>query len=123
MEVRAKNTLVGSASGRKGLSGSANVNEILKGDPGPQGPAGPAGKDGYTPVKGVDYFDGAPGPQGAEGPAGKDGDPGVDGKSAYKYAQEAGYTGTEEEFSAMLANGGSGGSGSSIQLIVWEEDD
>ena len=62
MEVRAKNTLVGSASGSKGLSGSANVNEILKGDP---------------------------------------------GKSAYEYAKEAGYTGTEEEFATKLATGGS----------------
>ena len=26
------------------------------GPPGPKGPAGAAGKDGYTPVKGVDYF-------------------------------------------------------------------
>lgn len=38
------------------------------------------GKNGYTPLKGVDYFDGK------------------DGKSAYAYAKEAGYTGTEEEF-------------------------
>lgn len=28
---------------------------------------GPAGKDGYTPVKGVDYFDGEPGKDGADG--------------------------------------------------------
>ena len=107
MEIRAKNTLVG----------STNVNEFFKGDPGPQGPAGPAGKDGYTPVKGVDYFDGAPGPQGPEGPAGKDGVPGVDGKSAYTYAQEAGYAGTEEEFSNMLANSGSGSSQAIIDVI------
>lgn len=37
------------------------------------GPAGPAGKDGYTPVKGVDYFDGQPGKDGADGQPGKDG--------------------------------------------------
>lgn len=30
--------------------------------------------------------------------------PGADGKSAYQYAREAGYTGTEEEFGQMLAN-------------------
>ena len=36
-----------------------------------QGPAGPAGADGYTPVKGKDYFDG------------KDGQPGKDGKDGY----------------------------------------
>lgn len=38
------------------------------------------GKDGYTPVKGVDYFDGK------------------NGKSAYSYAKDGGYTGTESEF-------------------------
>ena len=31
------------------------------------------------------------------------GDPGVDGKSAYEYARESGYTGTEEEFAEKLA--------------------
>lgn len=30
------------------------------------------GKDGYTPIKGVDYFDGEPGPQGDPGQAGSD---------------------------------------------------
>jgi len=39
------------------------------------GPQGPAGKDGYTPIKGVDYFDGAPGLRGDTGPQGL---PGVD---------------------------------------------
>lgn len=43
------------------------------------------GADGYTPKKGVDYFDGA------------------DGKSAYQYAQDGGYTGSEEEFAQKLA--------------------
>lgn len=46
------------------------------------------GRDGYTPQKGVDYFDG---------------EPGADGKSAYEYAQDGGYTGTEEEFRKMLS--------------------
>lgn len=31
------------------------------------------------------------------------GDPGLDGKSAYQYAQDGGYTGTEEEFAQKLA--------------------
>lgn len=43
------------------------------------------GADGYTPQKGIDYTDGA------------------DGKSAYEYAQEGGYTGTEAEFAQKLA--------------------
>lgn len=38
------------------------------------------GNDGYTPQKNVDYFDGK------------------DGKSAYEYAKEGGFTGTEAEF-------------------------
>lgn len=42
----------------------------------------PRGKDGYTPKKGVDYFD---------------------GKSAYQYAVDSGYTGTEKDFMAKLA--------------------
>ena len=42
----------------------------------------PRGKDGYTPKKGVDYFD---------------------GKSAYQYAVDSGYTGTEKEFMQKLA--------------------
>ena len=54
-----------------------------------RGPEGKPGKDGYTPVKGVDYFDGAPGPAGKDGYTpvkgvdyfdGKDGAPGKDGK-------------------------------------------
>lgn len=42
------------------------------------------GSDGYTPKKNIDYFDG------------------INGKSAYEYAKEGGYTGTEEEFSQKL---------------------
>ncbi len=42
----------------------------------------PRGKDGYTPQKGVDYFD---------------------GKSAYQYAVDSGYTGAEKEFMQKLA--------------------
>ena len=37
------------------------------------------------------------------GPAGSKGDKGADGKSAYAYAVEGGYTGTEAEFAAKLA--------------------
>ena len=34
---------------------------------------------------------------------GEDGDPGANGKSAYAYAQDGGYTGTEEEFADKMA--------------------
>ena len=37
------------------------------------------------------------------GPAGSKGDKGADGKSAYQYAVDGGYTGTEAEFAAKLA--------------------
>lgn len=43
------------------------------------------------------------GSRGSVGPAGTDGQPGADGKSAYQYAQEGGYIGTEAEFAAKLA--------------------
>ena len=59
-----------------------------RGDTGPQGPQGDKGDTGAT---------------GAQGPAGADGQPGTSGKSAYQYAQDGGYTGTETEFAAKLA--------------------
>lgn len=52
---------------------------------------GPQGEQGPT---------GATGPQ---GPKGDTGATGADGKSAYQYAQEGGYTGTETEFAEKLA--------------------
>lgn len=39
------------------------------------------------------------------------GDPGAPGKSAYQYAQDAGYTGTEQEFAEKLAQDSPGGGG------------
>ena len=94
---------------------------------GPQGPAGPAGapgKDGTNGVDGItpsignngnwylgDTDTGKPsrGEKGDEGQPGKDGQngspgkDGADGKSAYAYAVEGGYTGTEAEFAEKLA--------------------
>lgn len=85
------------------------------------------GKDGKTPVKGKDYFDGKDGnsvtvynvSESTEdggsnvvtfsggktltvknGSTGGKGDP---GKTAYEYAKEGGYTGTEEEFKGLMA--------------------
>lgn len=41
------------------------------------------GKDGYTPKKGVDYFDGQDGTNGKDGKDGVDGKNGIDGKDGY----------------------------------------
>ena len=93
---------------------------------------GKDGADGYTPQKNIDYFDGKDGADGKDGgyyipsltggeliftptvngmkPVGSvgnikgaDGAKGADGKTAYAYAQEGGYEGTEEEFAEKLA--------------------
>ena len=58
---------------------------------GPVGPKGDTGAKGDT------------GPQGPIGPKGDTGSAGTDGKSAYAYAVEGGYTRTEEEFATKLA--------------------
>jgi len=72
----------------------------------------PAGKDGISPHIGsngnwylgeVDTGVKAEGSEGPRGPQGGTGPAGADGKSAYEYAQNGGYTGTEAEFAAMLA--------------------
>lgn len=76
------------------------------------GKDGEDGEDGYTPVKGVDYFDGKDGYTPVKGKdyfdgytpvKGKDYFDGANGKTAYAYAQDGGYTGTEAEFAAKLA--------------------
>ena len=87
-----------------------------------KGEKGDSGKDGYTPQKGVDYFDGAKGDaftyedftaeqlaalkgeKGDTGAAGSKGADGADGKSAYDIAREGGYTGTETELASALAD-------------------
>lgn len=53
--------------------------------------------DALAKAKASGEFDGLP------GQPGKDGAPGAPGKTAYQYAQDGGYTGTEEEFAAKLA--------------------
>ena len=74
--------------------GAEDTGVAATGPQGPQGIAGPAGPQG---IQGI---------QGQAGLAGSDGQDGVDGKSAYQYAVEGGYTGTEEAFAAKLAGGG-----------------
>lgn len=63
-----------------------------KGDAGEKGPAGPQGPQGEQ------------GPKGENGADGKPGNDGANGKSAYEYAQDGGYVGTEAEFTSLLAN-------------------
>lgn len=83
------------------------------------------GADGYTPVKRVDYpeivinqmvypnrgvqiechYDNPDGTSYMTGGFVRDGADGEPGKSAYEFAQDAGYTGTETEFAEMMAEG------------------
>lgn len=81
------------ATGPQGETGPA-------GPVGPQGPAGAPGKDGANGKDGEKGDKGEPGERGAPGEKGA---PGADGKSAYQYAQDGGYTGTETDFMAKLA--------------------
>ena len=68
-----------------------------KGDTGAQGPQGETGPQGPQGIQGET------GPAGPAGPKGDTGPTGADGKSAYQYAKDGGYTGTETEFAAKLA--------------------
>ena len=69
--------------------GDTDTGKPSRGETGPQGPQGEQGPTGAT---------------GPQGPKGDTGATGADGKSAYQYAQDGGYTGTEEEFAEKLAN-------------------
>ena len=80
------------AQGPQGVQGE-------KGENGATGPQGPKGDTGTTGPQGPK---GEQGPQGEQGPAGPTGASGADGKSAYQYAVEGGYAGTEEEFVEKL---------------------
>ena len=75
--------------------GTASSFRVRNGTKGPKGDTGPQGPKGDT------------GATGAQGPEGPQGNP---GKSAYAYAQDGGYTGTEAEFAARLAFIGDGAS-------------
>lgn len=87
---------------RNGSTGPAGAD-------GKDGAPGADGQDGTTPTIGDngnwfigDTDTGKPS-RGEIGPAGADGTTGADGKSAYAYAVEGGYTGTEMEFNEKLA--------------------
>ena len=98
-----------------GTSSTFQVKNGSKGSTGPtgadgtDGAPGADGQDGTTPTIGDngnwyigDTDTGKPS-RGEIGPAGADGTTGADGKSAYAYAVEGGYTGTELEFKDKLA--------------------
>ena len=83
-----------------------------KGNTGAEGADGADGRDGITPTIGengnwylgeTDTGKPSRGEDGATGATGATGEKGTDGKSAYAYAVEGGYTGTEAEFAAKLA--------------------
>lgn len=106
-----------SSANLKGDTGDTGPQGIqgVQGPQGERGSAGAPGKDGKTPTIGANgnwYLGetdtgkpsrGETGPAGADGRDGADGQPGAEGKSAYQYAQEGGYIGTETEFAAKLA--------------------
>lgn len=102
------------APGKDGAPGAqgAQGEKGDKGDPGEKGDPGAPGTDGITPtigdngnwyLGGTDTGKPSRGADGATGATGATGEKGTDGKSAYQYALEGGYTGTEAEFAAKLA--------------------
>lgn len=102
------------ANGRDGADGKPGRDgtDGAPGRDGVDGQPGKDGKDGITPtigdngnwyLGGTDTGKPSRGADGATGATGATGEKGTDGKSAYQYALEGGYTGTEAEFSAKLA--------------------
>lgn len=98
------------ATGPQGPKGDTGAT----GPQGPKGDTGATGQDGHSPVVTASKsgkvttisVDGTPIAtvnDGADGQDGSDGQDGTDGKSAYEYAQDGGYTGTEQEFAEKLA--------------------
>ncbi|MBE5766193.1 MAG: hypothetical protein E7335_03305 [Clostridiales bacterium] len=105
-------------------SGSGSTNTVIfsdgtmlnvqNGKDGKNGAPGTPGANGADGMPTMHSWDGtvltvtsASGTSSADlkGKDGKDGMPGEDGKSAYAYAVDGGYEGTEEEFANLLANG------------------
>jgi hypothetical protein len=109
--------------GKDGINGRTPIKGIdyKDGKDGKDGLNGSNGKDGLTPfinddghwqigdketgvsAAGVPGKDGEDGRDGADGKDGLDGKDGADGKSAYQYAVENGFVGTEQEFAEYLS--------------------
>lgn len=82
----------------------------------------PVPKDGYTPIKNVDYFDGDDGSNGRNGRDAEDGDDGTSGTkggnglSAYELWLRAGNTGTLLEFlESLKVKGDPGNAGRTLE--------
>lgn len=80
------------------------VIEVINGIDGKDGSTGTTGATGATGASGAQGASGASGATGKDGRDGVAGQAGAAGKSAYQSAVEAGYVGTEEEFSKMLSS-------------------
>lgn len=57
------------------------------------------------------------GSKGSQGEKGEKGTDGNNGKSAYEYAKDGGFEGTEEEFAELLANG-NGGTNGEVEIVT-----
>lgn len=96
------------ANGRDGADGQPG-RDGTDGAPGRDGVDGQPGKDGtdgITPTIGDNgnwYLGDTDTGKPSRGATGAQGTAGTDGKSAYQYAVDGGYTGTEDEFAAKLA--------------------
>lgn len=100
------------ADGKDGAAATITVGAVTTGEPGTSATVTNSGTSSaavfnFTIPRGAkgDKGDkGDTGPAGADGPQGPAGAAGADGKSAYEYAVDAGYTGTEADLSAALAS-------------------
>lgn len=66
---------------------------------------GKPGRDGYTPIKGVDYFDGAPGAKGDPGSDASVTAANIENALGFKPASEAVTTGIKEDIAVLKALG------------------
>lgn len=93
------------------ISASGISSADLKGDKGDRGDQGiqgekgdkgDRGEKGDTGLPGTDGINGTNGKDGANGKDGVNGTNGADGKSAYEYAKDGGYTGSESQFATDI---------------------
>ena len=74
----------------------------VKGEKGDKGDRGMEGAKGDKGDRGAKGEQGNQGERGLQGIQGIPGEKGSDGKSAYEYAKEGGYTGTEQDFAILI---------------------